>query len=142
MDDFETAKQLFFEGLQLLEATNFQAAEMQFARSLELVPDRVSTLNNLCAVKIKLKKFAEAEEFALKAIALEDKSPEAWSNLGIALTAMARQEEALQAYDRALNGNSAYIRAWLAKAMTLLEIKRYDEALLACDQALKLDSSK
>jgi tetratricopeptide (TPR) repeat protein len=142
MDDFEAAKQFFFEGLQLLEANNFQAAEMQFARSLELVPDRVSTLNNLCAVKIKLKKFAEAEEFALKAIALEDKSPEAWSNLGIALTAMERQEEALQAYDRALNGNSAHTRAWLARAMTLLEIKRYDEALLACDQALKLDSSK
>ena len=142
MDDFETAKQLFFGGLQLLEANNYQAAEIQFARSLELMPDRVSTLNNLSAVKIKLKQFAEAEEFALKAIALEDKSPEAWSNLGIALTATERHEEALQACDRALNSNPSYARAWLAKAMTLLKLKRYDEALLACDQALKLDSSQ
>ncbi len=142
MDDIETAKQFFFEGLRLLEANNFQAAETQFARSLELVPGRISTLNNLSATKIKLKKFAEAGEFALKAIALEDKSPEAWSNLGIALTATERHEEALQACDRALNCNPAYARAWLAKATTLLELKRYDEALLACDQALKLDSSK
>jgi hypothetical protein len=58
------------------------------------------------------------------------------------LTATGRQEEALRACDRALNCNSSYAMAWLAKAMTLRELKRYDEALLACDQALKLDSSK
>ena len=77
MDDFETAKQFFIEGLRLLELNNFQAAETQFARSLELIPARVSTLNNLSVVKLKLKKFAEAEEFARKAVALDDKSPEA-----------------------------------------------------------------
>lgn len=142
MDDFETAKQCFLEGLHLLEANNFQAAEIKFARSLELIPDRVSTLNNLSATKIKLKQFAEAEQFALKAIALEDKSPEAWSNLGTALTAMERQEEALQVCDRALNSNPSYARVWLTKATTLLKLKRYDEALLACDHALKLDSSQ
>jgi Flp pilus assembly protein TadD/glutathione synthase/RimK-type ligase-like ATP-grasp enzyme len=142
MDDFETAKQFFIEGLQLLEAKNYQAAEIQFTRSLEIISDRVSTLNNLSAIKIKLKKFAEAEEFALKAIALEDKSAEAWSNLGIALAATERHEEALRAYDRALDCNFSYASAWLNKATTLLEVKRYDEALLACDQALKWDSSK
>ena len=142
MDDFETAKQFFFEGLHLLEANNLQAAEEQFARSLKLVPDRVSTLNNLSAVKIKLKQFVEAGELARKAIALEDKSQEAWSNLGIALTAMDRHEEALQACDRALNGNSSHARAWFAKAMILRELKRYDEALLACDQALKLNDNQ
>src|SRR5665213_1434976 len=142
MDDFETAKQLFLEGLHLFEANNFQAAEEQFARCLELVPDRLSALNNLSAIKIKLNKFAEAEAFALKATALDGTSPEAWSNLGIALTAMERHEEALRAYDRALNCHSAYARAWHSKAMTLLELKRPDEALLACDQALTLDSSQ
>ena len=142
MDDFETAKQSFLKGLHLLEVNDFQAAEIQFTRALELVPDRVSTLNNLCAVKIKLKKFPEAEACALKTIALEDKSSEAWSNLGIILTATERPEEALQAYDRALTDNPAYAGAWLAKAMTLFELKRYDEALPACDQALKLDAGK
>jgi Tfp pilus assembly protein PilF len=142
MDDLETAKQFFFEGLRLLEANDFTAAENQFARSLEIIPDRVSTLNNLSVIKIKLKKFAEAGALARKAIALEDKSPEAWLNLGIALTATQRHEQALQAYDRALNGNSSSARIWLNKAMTLLELKRYDEALLACEQAEKLDSSE
>lgn len=142
MNDFETAKQSFLEGLRFLEANNLQAAEIQFARSLDLVPDRVSTLNNLSAIKFKLNKFAEAKELALKVIALEDKSPEAWANLGIALTAMERHEEALQAYNRAINCNSSYVNAWLNKALTLLKLKKYDEALPVCDQALKLNSNQ
>ena len=90
MPDFETAKRLFFEGLHFLEANDLEAAEARFARSLEIIPERVSTLNNLSAVKIKLSKFAEAEDLARKAVALEEKSPEAWSNLGLALTATGR----------------------------------------------------
>ena len=142
MDDFETAKQFFLEGLRLLEANDLRSAEDRFARSLEIIPNRISTLNNLSAIKIKLNQFVEAEEFALKAIALDEKSPEAWTNLGMALTAMKRHEEALLASDRALNGNSANAKAWLAKAMVLRELKRFDKALLACDQALKLDSGQ
>ncbi len=141
-DQFEIAKRHFFEGLQLLEANNLQAAEMQFARSLQILPGRVSTLNNLSAIKLKLKQFAEAEGFAREAIALEDKSPEAWSNLGIALTARNLHEDALQACERALSCNSACAKAWLAKAKTLLELERYDEALLACDETLKLEPDK
>ena len=67
MDDFETAKQFFFEGLTSLEANNLQAAKTQFARALRIIPKRVSTLNNLSAVKIRLNKFAEAGELAVKA---------------------------------------------------------------------------
>jgi tetratricopeptide (TPR) repeat protein len=142
MDDFEIAKKFFVEGLQCLEKNDLQIAERLFARSLELVPDRVSTLNNLSAVNNRLKKYAEAEQFALKAIALDDASPEAWSNLGFALTRTKRHEEALQAYERALRGHPEYADAWLKKAMTLLELESYDEALLACDQALNLAPSQ
>lgn len=142
MNDFETAKQYFFQGLQLLEANDLQAAEMQFGRSLEIIPERVSTLNNLSALKIKLSKFSEAEDLARKAVGLEEKSAEAWSNLATALGAAGRNEEALSAADRATECNSPYAPAWLAKAAALRELKRYDEALLACDQALKLDPDK
>src|SRR5580704_17451271 len=118
MDDFEIGKQFFVEGLQCLGKNDFQMAERLFARSLELVPERVSTLNNLSAVNNRLKKYAEAETFARKAIALEDASPEAWSNLGFALIRTKRHEEALQAYERALQGQPLYADAWLRKAMT------------------------
>ncbi len=137
MNDFNTARQRFIEGLQLLEANNFQGAELKLAQSLQVIPDRVSTLNNLSVVKMKLEKFAEAEELARKAIAVDEKSPEAWSNLGIVLKATNRQEEALQAYERALQCNPSYAGAWLNKAITLLDLKRFGEALAACEQAEK-----
>lgn len=142
MDKFETAKQFFFEGLRLLEVNNYQGAERQFTRSLDLVPDRASTLNNLTTVKLRLNKFAEAEEFALKAIGVAETSPEAWSNLGVALAALGRPEESLQACDRALQCNCAHAMTWLTKSTTLLELRRFDEALVACEQALELEPNK
>ncbi len=142
MDKFETARQFFFEGLRLLEASNYQGAERQFTRSLDLVPDRVSTLNNLATVKLRLNKFAEAEEFALKAAGLAETSPEAWSNLAIALAALGRPEEALRACESALKCNRAHALSWLTKSTTLLELRRLDEALEACEQALKLEPEK
>lgn len=137
-DTFEAAKQSFLEGLRLLQAGNLPAAETQFARSLELVPDRVSTLNNLSAVKIRLKKFSEGEDLAKKTISLQDHSSEAWSNLGMALTGMKRHDEALPAYDRAFSYNPANPWARFNQALTLFELKRFDEALAACEQALTL----
>ena len=142
MNDFETAKQFFFQGLQSLEANNLQTAETLFARALQIMPERVSALNNLSAVKIRLNKFAEAEELARKAVAVEEQSPEAWSNLATVLIAAGRQDESLSASARALNYNPSYAMAWLAKAIALRELKRLDEALLACEQALKLEPGK
>jgi tetratricopeptide (TPR) repeat protein len=139
--DFETAKQLFVEGLQFLESNDLHSAEGRFARSLQILPERVSTLNNLAAIKLKLNKFTEAEELARKAVALED-SPEAWANLALALTATDHHDEALQACDRALAHNNAHLMAWLARAMILRQLTRYDEALVACDRALKLDPNR
>ena len=142
MDTFEQAKALFCEGLQLLQASNAQGAEWQFTRALELLPERVSTLNNLSAAKLKLGKFAEAEALARRALAAGDPSPEAWSNLGLALSALGRHAEALQAHERALACQPTYSQAWLNRATTLLELGRLEEALAACDRALELDAGQ
>jgi tetratricopeptide (TPR) repeat protein len=128
MNEFERAKGLFIEGLQSLEANNCQAAENQFAQSLTLVPDRVSTLNNLAAVKIRLEKFAEAEALARRAAVLDEKSQEAWTSLGFALTQLTRHAEALAACDRALKLNPRRHEALYAKSLALKELNRPEEA--------------
>jgi tetratricopeptide (TPR) repeat protein len=140
--DFEKAKQFFADGMRLLQANNLEEAETQLTRSLEIIPDRVSTLNNLSAVKSRRLKFAEAEDLAQKAIAAGDHSPEAWSNLGIARAGANRHEEAVQAFDRALYYDSSYTMGWFNKAASFYRLKKYDEALEACDEALKLDSTQ
>ncbi|HEX4343097.1 MAG TPA: tetratricopeptide repeat protein [Verrucomicrobiae bacterium] len=138
MDTFESAKQHFLAGLQLLAANDLQGAETQFVRSLEFLPDRVSTLNNLSAIKIKLSQFAEAEALSRKAIALEETSLEAWLNLGTILAATQRTEEALQVYERVLARDGTLIRAWLGRAGALLALKKYEEALQTCERTLAL----
>jgi len=134
MNDFESAKQAFLEGMQRLQADDFAAAESQFTRSLALLPNRVSTLNNLAVVQLKLKKFATAEATARQAIGCEAHSPEAWTNLALTLTATERFAEALPAYDQVLQLQPTNAGAWLSKARILLELKRYAEALTACEQ--------
>ena len=138
MDQFETAKALFFEGLRSLETEDFLAAETKFTQALELVPGRASSLINLSAVKLRLEKFAEAEALARQALALAEPSPEAWANLGSVLTATERHAEAVAAYDRALLGNATNAQTWLNQAMSLLALKNCDDALLACNESLKL----
>lgn len=138
MDYSEIAKQYFMGGIHLLQANNLEGAEAQFARALEILPERVSTLNNLAGVKLRLGKFAEAEGFARKAIGLEAKSPEAWGNLGLALAKTGKPEVALQAYAQALQADGAFVGGWLAKAELLVELERYGEALQACERALAL----
>jgi Tfp pilus assembly protein PilF len=142
VDDFEKAKQFFVAGMQFLQANNLPAAEEQFTRSLEIIPNRVSTLNNLSAVKIRLQKFNEAGELAQKAISAEPASSEAWSNLGIARAGMNQDEQALLAFDRALDGGSFNATVWLHKAISLFKLGRYEEALSASDRALELDSGQ
>ena len=115
---------------------------MQLSQSLEIIPDRVSTLNNLSAIKIRRQKFAEAEDLAQKAIAAGDHSPEAWCNLGIARAGANRHEEAVEAFDRGLYYDSSYTMGWFNKAASLYRLKKYEDALQACDEALKLDSGQ
>jgi predicted O-linked N-acetylglucosamine transferase (SPINDLY family) len=83
MDLFETAKNLFLDGLQHFQNQEFQDAEYCFLKSLTLVPNRTSTLNNLAATQIKLKKYDEAEKNLRQVMGIDENSIDLWLNLGI-----------------------------------------------------------
>ena len=143
MIDFEKAKHFFIEGLKAVEKKDFQDAENQFTRSLELIPDRVSTLNNLSAIKNRLKKFQEAEALARKAVGLECTSQEAWLNLGIALgnlenlEGLDKLEEILRACEQALKLNSAQYEVLYAKSLILKGLKQPAEAKATYQKAIE-----
>jgi len=64
-DNFETARIQFQQILNNLQKEKYEEAELNFLKSLKLVPDRLSTINNLISVYIateqknKLKKILE-----------------------------------------------------------------------------------
>ena len=83
METFEKAKTLFLDGLKHFQNKKFQDAEYSFLRSLELAPNRASTLNNLAATQIQLKKFDEAEKNLRQLIDIDEKSDDLWLKLSI-----------------------------------------------------------
>ena len=103
MNNFELAKEYFLDGCSFLEAEDFSQAEHKFIKSLELIPDRVSTLTNLSAAQLKLKKYSEARSAAQKAISVESDSSEAYLNLGLIETELKNFDAAVKFFDKALS---------------------------------------
>ena len=53
---FEMAKERFLKGLKLIYEERYEEAEYSLKQSLQLVPDRESTLTNLSVTLLKQKK--------------------------------------------------------------------------------------
>ena len=138
MNNFELAKEYFLDGCGFLEAEDFSQAEHKFIKSLELIPDRVSTLTNLSAAQLKLKKYSEARSAAQKAISVESDNSEAYLNLGLIELDLRNFESAIKFFDKALSLKPDYVEAYSNKGATLNELKRYDEAIAHYDKAISL----
>ncbi|HBK43487.1 tetratricopeptide repeat protein, partial [Polynucleobacter sp.] len=102
MDNFELGRQYFLDGLDLISRGDFDGAESKFISSLDLVPNRISTLTNLAVAQLKLKKYSTAKVTSEKAIALDSKNQEAYLNLGLVEQELRRYDEAINHYDKAL----------------------------------------
>jgi predicted TPR repeat methyltransferase len=138
MNNFEIAKEFFLEGCALLEAENYSQAEYKFKQSLEIMPDRASTLTNLSATQLKLKKYSEAKAAADKAILIESENSQAYLNLGLIEKEFKRFESSANFFDKALSLKPDYAEAWSNKGSILHELKRYEEAIAHYDRALSL----
>ena len=138
MNNFELAKEYFLRGCALLETEDFCQAETNFKCSLELIPDRTSTLTNLSLVQLKLKKYSDAKATAKKAILVEGDNSEAYLNLGLIEKELKRYESSAKFFDKAFSLKPEYYEAWSNKGNVLKELKRYDEAIAHYDRALSL----
>ena len=138
MDAFESAKQYFLQGLDFFAQEKFSEAEDRFEKSLQVIPDRVSTLTNLSATKIRLKRFAEGKVLASRAIALDQKNSEAYLNLGLVEVEFKNENGALEYFDKAIELKPDFAEAWSNKGATLNALQRHDEALAHYDKAIAL----
>jgi len=141
MNNFELAKEYFLDGCNLLEAEDFSLAEHKFKKSLELIPDRASTLTNLSVAQLRLKKYSEARAAAQKAISVEGSNSEAYLNLGLIEKELKSYSAALKLFDKAISLKPNYHEAFSNKGNVLNDLKRYDEAIAHYDKALSLKSN-
>lgn len=85
------------------------------------------------------KRYMEALSAYERALILDPKDANFWSNKGAALWSLKLPEEALSAYDQALALDPKDANFWNNKGFVLRNLKRFEEALSAYDQALSLD---
>ncbi|HYP70525.1 MAG TPA: tetratricopeptide repeat protein [Variovorax sp.] len=135
---FERARQLFVAGLEMLAGGRIEEAEQSFAASLELLPDRVSTLVNLAAVRVRLGRPAEALEAAERVLRIEPRNADAWFHGAEALAQGGRLEEALKAFGNAATLNKAAM-PWYRHGQVLQDLERDDEALQSYEHAIAAD---
>ena len=71
-DNFEKAKAFFEDGLKFFQEEKFYQAEINFLKSLDLVPQRLSTIRNLISIYIKTNEVKKLENFLEKNMKLHD----------------------------------------------------------------------
>ncbi|MDY6782733.1 MAG: tetratricopeptide repeat protein [Cyanobacteriota bacterium] len=113
-------------------------------RALALAPNYSLALYNRCVVLIALERYEEAASSCSQALQGDGSwgqaaPSKAWMNRGLALRRLGRYNEALEAYNRAIELEPGYVLAWNNRGVVLLDIGRYREAESAFQQALELD---
>ena len=139
MDNFQKAKDHFLDGIKHLENGSFEEAERDFLTSLELVPDRASTLTNLGATQVKLKKYLDARVACEKAIALDANNSEALLNLGLIYKEAKDYIYAIENFDKAIKLDPGFAKAWSNKGSAFHDLRQYQKALCSFDEALSID---
>jgi tetratricopeptide (TPR) repeat protein len=138
MTDIEIAKQLFLDGLDLIKNNEFEQAENKFLKSLELVPDRESVLNNLSSAQIKLGKYQEAKKSAARVTELNKNNAVAWMNLGVIEQELNNYESSINYFNKAIKIDPLYFHVYNNKGILLCEVGQYQEAIINFDKAIEL----
>jgi tetratricopeptide (TPR) repeat protein len=138
MTDIEIAKQLFADGLNLIQNKEFEQAEKKFLKSLELIPDRESVLNNLSSAQIKLEKYKDAKKSAARVIELNKNNAVAWMNLGVIEQELNNFEISINCFNKAIEIDPLYFHAYNNKGILLCEFGKYQEAIINFDKSLEL----
>ncbi len=80
-----------------------------------------------------------AEALLQRVVASEPALAGAWYHLGVALDALGRYEEAVEAYGRSLALDERQSGTWVNRGAALHDLQRFDEALTDYDRALALN---
>ena len=136
-DSFEKAKNLFLEGLAKANIENWELAEAAFRKSLEIIPERESTISNLLAALIMQEKFQDAWEISQAAISLGQNNPVTNVNLGILHHKSRNLEQALLFFDKAISLDPHNAEAHLNRGKVFLDLNKVSLAKSEFDKALQ-----
>jgi protein O-GlcNAc transferase len=136
MNNIDTARAKFLEGVACLEKQGFASAEKLFIDTLKLAPRSIPTLINLAIAQHEQKKVIDAEETAKKAIEIDPKNVDAYSILSACLRERGKYEEALAACEMLIEIDKTNAEAHCTRGYILHDLGRRNEAIESFDRAL------
>jgi predicted TPR repeat methyltransferase len=140
MSNVEQARALFFEALDFLDASDFQAAEARLRQALRLSPDNPAILTNLSVASLQQGNRTDAREFAAKALVADPRNVEALLVLADCHTHAGDLTAALEHYDRITAIEPRIAEVHNNRGLLLHRLARPAEALASCDRAIALAS--
>ncbi len=125
-------------GHRHLQAGQSLEAQLCCQRLLAADPNHAPALHLMGLIAFQAAQYDHALEWIARAIA-QDPGADYLASLGATLSRQGRHEEALKAFDKAVQLKPDDPTLWKAMGDALLELKRYDHALLSFQHVLKLD---
>jgi tetratricopeptide (TPR) repeat protein len=125
-------------GLRHLRAEQYLDAQICCQQALATDPNHADSLNLMGMLSLHAKQYDHAIEWAARALQQAPK-PAYLVTLGIALQNLGRLEEALKAFDKAVQLKPDVAELWKNLGNVLVELERPAEALLSFQHVLTLD---
>jgi tetratricopeptide (TPR) repeat protein len=125
-------------GHRHLQAGQPLEAQLCCQRLLAADPNHASALHLMGLIVLQNKQYDHALAWITRAIA-QDPKPEYLASLGATLSRHGRHEEALKAFDKAVQLKPDDAVLWKQLGDALLQLQRYDHALLGFQHVLKLN---
>ena len=133
-----TVSALYEAGLSQMQAGRHLDAQLYCQQALALDPDHTDTLHLMGLLSFQAEQYDHAVEWISRAIRQEPKT-DYLTSLGATLVKQGRRDEALKAFDKAVQLKPLDADLWRNLGNALIEVKRPADAILSFQQALKLN---
>ena len=118
---------------------NFEQAEADYNKAIEINPEYANAYNNRGNIKAKQADYNGAIEDYNRAIELHSQFVEAYCNRGIAKENLGDHYEAMEDFDRAIEINSEYIDGYLRRGMLRQDSGDYAGAIRDFDRVIEIE---
>jgi len=125
-------------GLRHLRAGRHLDAQVCCQQALAIDADHADSLHLMGLLSLHARQHDHALEWIVRAIR-QDPRPEYIASLGTTLQQQGKHQEALKAFDKAVQLKPDDAELWRGLGDVLLDLQRYDQALLILQHVLKLD---
>jgi tetratricopeptide (TPR) repeat protein len=132
----------FVRCLALAAVEDYERAEGDCLRVLELNPDHVISLDQLALMSFNQSKYELSARYTTRVLEIEPENAAAWLNRGTAYRMMGRYEEAEADLTRAIELDPESALAFSNRAIARLYLDLKPEALADADRAVELDEAE